>query len=159
MPQALGQKWSGVFECQGRWEDVGVWVVMAVTVSTVLGPGLTASNQAAGSRGSSDQTRSDQTRSPQLPVEITPGVRRGGGVAQILPRNLPNVSESVLGSRVEARQAGEATGRWGARYWRKADANGSGQRPAGQSKSRIEQIRREARWASWRGKNKTLLAG
>lgn len=80
---------------------------MAVTVSTVLGPKMDGKQQAQDC--SSDQTRSDQTRSPQVPVEITPGIYREEVVAQSLPRSLPYVSESVLGSKLEARQAVEAT--------------------------------------------------
>lgn len=59
---------------------------------------------------SSDQTRSDQTRSPQA-TSLDHSRDRREGVAQSLPRNLPYVSESVLGSKLEARQS--SRGDWG----------------------------------------------
>lgn len=91
---------------------------------------------------SSDQTRSDQTRSPQATSRDHSRDRRGG-VAQSLPRSLPYVSESVLGSKLEARQAAEAMGGGEWRDRREAD--------------RIKQSRHEGKVGE--GKNRTLLAG
>lgn len=64
---------------------------------------------------SSDQTRSDQTRSPQLPVEITPGIRE----RRCRPESAEESSLRFrVGPRFEAagqsRQAGEAIGGGGA---------------------------------------------
>ena len=88
---------------------------MAVTVSTVLGPRWIGKQRAQDCTCSSDQTRPDH-----LSYQLRCSRDQRGGVAQSLPSRLPLVSESVLGSRPEARRAGEAMG-VGRRYGRKAD--------------------------------------
>lgn len=140
MPQALGEEVVWCFEGQeGCWR----WVVMAVTVSTVLGPRWMASNGHTRLQLGSNQIRPDQIRSPRLPVEITTGGQRGG-VAQSLPRNLPYVSELVLGSSEGGSQTSWRGDGSVGRYGREADARMARGKD---EQSRAEQNRRETRWA------------
>lgn len=67
MPPGPGKKWSGVFEDRGGcWR----WVVMAVTVSTVLGPRwMTSNRRKTVARINPDQTRPDHLRYQLRPLQ------------------------------------------------------------------------------------------
>lgn len=132
-----------------------MWVVMAVTVSTVLGPGLTASNQAAGAGGYCvarlSPSRSDQIRSLQYfsyLLRSLQGVRDEEASPRFCPGIFLVFQSRSLGSRVkpvelERRRRGE----------RKVESRGEqvqmarGKYQMGRAEYRIKHIRREAKCA------------